>query len=156
MFSLEFGFKALYAKAIGYGAQTAFEGSDGLVTMHIVAEGVDLQAVDTRINLLKEFAGGHRVVTVPRWGEFTEIVPKMAKAGVRFVEISGNDEIVVTALSDRRHDAKPAAARLLFQSMVIDPVDTQRSVYWVKIEDLHTALESLQQQGLTLEHVFDF
>ena len=138
MFSLEFGFKALYAKAIGFGAQTAFEGSDGLVTMHIVAENVDLEAVDHRIKSLKAFANGHRVVTVPRWGEFTEIVPRMAAAGVRFVEISGNDEIVVTALGDKGRDGRrPAAARLLFQSMVIDPADTQRSVYWVKVKELH-------------------
>ena len=156
MFSLEFGFKALYAKAIGFGAQTAFEGSDGLVTMHVVAEDIDLAAVDPRISLLKAFPGGHRVVTVPRWGEFTEIVPKMVAAGVRFVEISGNDEIVVTTLGDTRSDAEPASARLLFQSMVIDPVDTRRSVYWVKIDELHVALENLEQQGLTLEHLFDF
>ena len=156
MFSLEFGFKALYAKAIGFGAQTAFEGSDGLVTMYVVAEAIDLAAVDPRIAVLESFDNGHRVVTVPRWGEFTEIVPKMVSAGVRFVEISGNDEMLVTALAGKENDSQPKAARLLFQSMVIDPADRRRSAYWVKVEELHTALKSFEHHGLELEHLFDY
>ncbi len=155
-FSLEFGFKALYAKAIGYGAQTAYEASDGLVTMHMVGDPGRLTGIDPRITVLRNFGDGDLVVTVPRWGGFTEIVPKLAAAGVRFVEISGNDEIVITALSAMDNELAPDKARLLFDSMVISPANRIRSVYVVRVEDLHVALNSMSSRNIDLEHVFDF
>ena len=101
MFTLEFGFKAAYAKAIGFGAQTAYEASDGLVRMHVIAEAATLPVIDPRIEVLEDFGGGQLIVSLPRWGGFTEIVPKLAAAGVQFVEISGNDEILMTTIAAR-------------------------------------------------------
>jgi FAD/FMN-containing dehydrogenase len=156
MFSAEFGFKALYAKLIGYGAKTAYEASDGLVTMHIVADPAGLPGIDPRIAVLRDFGDGDLVVTVPRWGAFTEIVPKLAEAGARFVEISGNDEIVITGIQSDGAEALPAHASLLFDSMVISPVDRKRSVYLVRVEHLADSLNSFERNGIELEHVFDF
>lgn len=156
MFTGEFGFKALYAKAIGFGAQTAYEASDGLVTMHIVADAEQLPRIDSRIHLLRDFGEGDLVVTVPRWGGFTEIVPKLAAAGVEFVEINGNDEIVLTTVEANDSTLAPANTRLLFNSMVISPEGMKRSVYVVQIENLQSALNSLEDYNLQLEHVFDF
>ena len=93
---------------------------------------------------------------MPRWGPFSEIVPDLAEAGVAFVEIAGNDEIVVTAIGAEDNDAVPARARFLFDSMVISPSGKQRSVYLVSVDDLSESLQSLQEKNLTLEHVFDF
>ncbi|MFQ6005911.1 MAG: hypothetical protein ACE5OQ_10445, partial [Woeseia sp.] len=150
------GFKALYAKAIGFGAQTAYEASDGLVTMHIVSDAEQLPRIDSRIHLLRDFGEGDLVVTVPRWGGFTEIVPKLAAAGVEFVEINGNDEIVLTTVEANDSTLAPANTRLLFNSMVISPEGMKRSVYVVQIENLQSALNSLEDYNLQLEHVFDF
>lgn len=156
MFTLEFGFKAVYAKLIGFGSQTAFEASDGLVTMHIVADAASLAEVDPRITLLRDFGDGDLVVTLPRWGGFTEIVPKLAAAGAQFVEISGNDEIVITAIRPEDSSLEPDKARTLFDSMVISPDYMQRSVYLVRVTDLSDALNSLERNNIELEHVFDF
>lgn len=154
--TLEFGFKSTYAKLIGFGAQTAFEGSDGLVTMHIVADANSLPAIDPRIRVLRDFGEGDLIVTLPRWGGFTEIMPKLAAGGVEFVEISGNDEILITTVEDQVLALRPDKARFLFKSMVISPVGKKRSVYVVRIEDLKEALNSLKNRNITLEHVFDF
>ena len=156
MFTLEFGFKAAYAKLIGFGSQTAFEASDGLVTMHIVADAASLAEVDPRITLLRDFGDGDLVVTLPRWGGFTEIVPKLAAAGAQFVEISGNDEIVITGVRPQDSNREPDKARTLFDSMVISPAYMQRSVYLVRVTDLSDALNSLERNNIELEHVFDF
>jgi len=156
MFTGEFGFKALYAKLIGFGATTAYEASDGLVTMHIVADIDSLPDIDPRISVLHDFGDGDLVVTVPRWGGFSEVVPKLAAAGARFVEISGNDEIVVTGVHSEDSKRLPEHTRLLFDSMVISPIGRRRSVYVVRIEHLADALESFKPNGVKLEHVFDF
>lgn len=156
MFSGEFGFKALYAKLIGFGATTAYEASDGLVTMQVVADIASLPGIDSRITVLRDFGDGDLVVTVPRWGGFTEVIPKLAAAGVRFVEISGNDEIVVTGVHAEDTEGLPVHSSLLFDSMVISPSGRKRSVYVVRIENLAEALNSFKQNGVELEHIFDF
>jgi len=156
MFTGEFGFKALYAKLIGFGATTAYEASDGLVTMHVVADTASLPGIDPRITVLRDFGDGDLVVTVPRWGGFTEVIPKLAAAGARFVEISGNDEIVVTGVQLQDAEGVPAHARLLFDSMVISPTGRKRSVYLVRVERLAEALNSFRRNGIEVEHVFDF
>ena len=154
--TMEFGFKAAYAKLIGYGAATAFEASDGLVTMHIVADVANLAAIDPRIKVLRDFGDGDLVVTLPRWGGFSEIMPKLADAGVEFVEISGNDEILLTTVEGKDIEPGPDKAKLLFNSMVISPTDRKRSVHVVRIEDLDEALNSLERNNIEIEHIFDF
>lgn len=156
LLTMEFGFKAVYAKLIGFGAQTAYEASDGLVTMHINASDVDLGGIDPRIRVLRDFGSGDLVVTLPRWGGFTEIVPKLAAAGVEFVEISGNNEIVMTTVEDKTVLVEPDEAKFLFNSTVISPVNKKRSAYLVQIGDLKEALNSLGGKNIELEHVFDF
>jgi len=156
MFTGEFAFKALYAKLIGFGAETAYEESDGLVTMHIVADADSLTLIDSEITILKDFGDGDLIVTVPRWGGFTEVMPKLAAAGVQFIEISGNDEVVFSTVEHENAKAGPDKARFLFNSMVISPKNRKRSVYVVRVEDLDDALMSLQRNSIQLEHVFDF
>ncbi|MGI9249402.1 MAG: FAD-binding oxidoreductase [Woeseiaceae bacterium] len=156
LLTMEFGFKAAYAKLIGYGAQTAYEASDGLVTMHINAKDVDLSGIDPRISTLQDFGNGDLVVTLPRWGAFTEIMPRLAAAGVEFVEISGNNEIVMTTVEEEEASVGPDKARFLFNSTVISPANKKRSVYLVQLGDLKESLNSLGGKNIGLEHVFDF
>ena len=141
---------------IGFGATTAYEASDGLVTLHIVADANGLEAIDPRISIVKNFGDGDLIVTVPRWGGFTEVMPKLAAAGARFAEISGNDEVVVTTVEPEQAERGPDKARFLFNSLVIAPEHKKRSVYVVRVENLGEALNSLSRNNIELEHVFDF
>jgi FAD/FMN-containing dehydrogenase len=156
MFTGEFAFKALYAKAIGFGAQTAYGPSEGIVTMHVAGDAQAVAAADPRMEILRDFGDGDLVVTAPRWGGFTEVMPKLAAAGVRFVEINGNDEMVFTTVEADDSTVVPAYARLLFNSMVISPVGMKRSVYVVRVEHLAEALQSLASNNVQLEHIFDY
>jgi hypothetical protein len=156
MLTGEFAFKALYAKAIGFGSQATYGPSEGIVTMHIVADAAELASIDSRIEILRDFGDGDLVVTAPRWGGFTEVMPKLAVAGVQFVEINGNDEMVFTTTEADSSHAVPAHSRLLFNSMVISPTGMKRSAYVVRIEHLAEALNSLAPNGIQLEHVFDY
>jgi FAD/FMN-containing dehydrogenase len=155
-FTLEFGFKALYAKLIGFGAQTAYEPSDGLVTMHVRTDAKTLGAIDERIKILKDFGNRDMVVTVPRWGAFTEIVPKMAVREVEFVRISGNDDILVTATTAVDAYAKPAPLKFLFTSVVMAPEHQKRMVYVAKVAELAKALRLMPESKLQLEHIYDY
>jgi hypothetical protein len=156
MFSGEFAFKALHAKAIGFGAATAYDAPVEQVIMHVNGDFDAVSAADPRLIVLRDFGEGDLIVSVPRWGPFTEIVSKLAASDVRFVEIAGNDEMLVTAVGPDGAMTTPAHARLLFESMVISPQHQRRAVYVVGIEHLGDLLNGLAAGNNTLEHVFDF
>src|SRR5210317_1151708 len=80
-FTAEFAFKALYAKAIGYASQSAYGPSEGTVTMHVVGDAKHVAATDPRLKILRDFGDGDLVVTAPRWGGFTEVMPQLADTG---------------------------------------------------------------------------
>jgi len=155
-FTAEFAFKALYARAIGYASQSAYGPSEGMVTMHVVGDAQRIAAIDSRLQVLRDFGDGDVVITAPRWGGFTEIVPKLADTGARYVEINGNDEIVFTTVEADDLEAVPDHSRLLFNSMVVSPAGKRRSVYVVRVEHLADALRSLEANNIELEHVFDY
>jgi len=156
MFTAEFGFKALYAKAIGFGARTAYEASDGRVSLRVVADAAKVSETDPRIRIVRDLGDGELLLSLPRWGEFTEIMPELAAAGARFQEISGNDEILVSTVHAEDPAERPENARLLFESMVISPAKMKRSVYLVRVENLADVLNRLVGTSETLEHVFDY
>jgi len=156
MFTGEFVFKAGYAKSIGYASQSAYGPSEGTVTMHVVGDRARIAATAPRVAILKDFGDGDLVISAPRWGGFTEIVPRLAAAGVSFVEINGNDEIVFTTVEPEASTAMPEHARPLFESLVISPENRKRTAYVVRIEHLADALQSLAPNDIELGHIFDF
>ncbi len=155
-FTTEFIFKSLYAKLIGFGAQTAYEQSDGLVTLRVNASPELISNIDPRIKILKNFGESDLVITLPRWGEFTEIMPKLAKAEIQFIQISGNDDILVTVITDKESNKNISHGKYLFSSLVISPKNKNRLAYTVKVKNLSSFINTLKPLGITLEHVYDY
>ncbi|MDP3897061.1 MAG: hypothetical protein Q8Q62_10340, partial [Mesorhizobium sp.] len=71
------------------------------------------------------------------------------------VEIGGNDEIMLTVLSDDGIGL-PDGARLLFSyPLPTDPAQI-RSGIAARVPDLHEILPELENAGARLEHVYDY
>lgn len=155
-FTLEFGFKAAYAELIGFGAQTAYEPSTGLVLLKIQSSKQDFSKIDSRIKVIKELPTNETLIAVPRWDVFTHIIPKLAAANINFVSIAGNDDILVTVQSGKDTQISMAGITPLFNSLVIVPNDKVRNVLLVKVEKLKDVLNMLAQSGLQLEHLYDY
>lgn len=160
LFTLEFGLKTVYAKLIGFAATSTYDPSDGMVKMHVVLP-TDMNAdmlgvIDDRISVLHEFGNGEWIISIPRWGGFTEIVPKLASNKVQFIEIAGNDDILVTVIADKNRPKQLSDAQFLFDSMVISPTDKLRLVYSIKIAELTGFINALDENGLVLEHIYDY
>ncbi len=159
MFTLEFGFKTIYAKIIGYGAKTAYDPSDGQVKMHISSGNMqmhDFKNIDERIKVLHGFDNGEWIISIPRWGEFTEIVPKLISKDIQLYEIAGNDDILVTAISDKNKTLEDSNAQLLFTSLVISPKNKHRLVFSTKVANLANLINSFKNHNITLEHIYDY
>ena len=104
--------------------------------------------------LEKDFGADGAVFVTKRYQVFTDMIPRLIAKGVRFVEIGGNDEILLTVLSNDAIEP-PAGTRLLFgYQLPADPA-VRRSGLTVAVHQLHTVLPALAGQA-RLEHVYDY
>jgi hypothetical protein len=155
-FSAEFVVKAGYAELIGFAAGSAYDAPQELVYAAVEAPTASELAVDPRVKIVQSFGDGTHIVSIPRWGPFTEIVPKLAARGVRFLEIAGNDDIALSVIEpSNRLPLTGLGQRVLNSKLVSDPSRT-RAVLFVPVRDLSHALRTLASKGARLEHIYDY
>lgn len=154
-FTLEFGFKELYAGVIKYAAKSAYDESDGKIYLTLQSE-MTLQP--EQIYPGKELAtdGKEYLLSVPRWGGFTDLIPKLANLDVTFGDISGNDRIALSFLTDEVDPFKPTFGTYLFDSQLVSSDKVKRVIYLVKVSDLTLLLIELKQNGYSVEHIYDY
>ncbi|MFD1343900.1 hypothetical protein [Litorisediminicola beolgyonensis] len=88
---------------------------------------------------------------VPRYAKLTKLLEQMALDGAEFVEIAGNDDILITVLSDR---VKQAPGSLM--SVGVQGTDDRRFLMLVKVPELAETLRGMQEGLLRLEHIHDY
>jgi hypothetical protein len=145
---LEFGAKSAYAGLIA--RAVAATGFDELTLRSIVSglDAAELGAVDG-ITVIAERPEGIEIVT-PRYRAFTRIALAIAAAGGDFVEIAGNDDILVTAVTAGQDDLG-ALFRFPRQGY-----GDYRHLMDVKVPDLARQLRALPQAGVRVEHIHDY
>lgn len=150
-FSLEFGVKALYARAIGALAGMA----PAPLRIRSVVRGWDPAGQpEAGVQAIETLADGLQVIETPRYRDFTHILRRLSQRGVDVVEIAGNDDIFITVLV-------PAdGPKLDGQSLITAPVaarpDWHRQGLLVKVADLAPLARRLDAIRGELEHVYDY
>ncbi len=128
-----------------------------LLDIHVWAKGpvgeATRQEADT---LLERDFGADGTIFITRRGQlFTDMIPRLIDKSVSFVEIGGNDQIILTVLSAAEF-APPEGSRVLFsQAIPVDPA-TRRTGLIVAVRKLHIVLPALFEAGARLEHVYDY
>ena len=150
--SLEYGGKGLYGALIRQGASVAY-GPEmeevGAITNRIEAATV---ADFPEVRIAEQLEGDKTLIGLPRYEGFTQTVPKLTQAGVSFVEISGNEFIMISVLAPRAWRYDLPDGEMLFAMNVLTEPDLQR----MTIKSLHTVLAALAAEGVTLEHLYDY
>jgi hypothetical protein len=151
----EYGFKSLYAAALGW-ASGATLGRDELTLRFVVrAEPQAIAAVDRRLQPVGRLPGGLTVVEAPRYAQFTELLQRLSASNAALVEIAGNDDIFVTV---RARDGRPAPAGAV--QTLAAPLDDRpgwrRLGLALKVERLLPLLRELSASGAEIEHVYDY
>jgi hypothetical protein len=153
--SAEYGTKAGYGWLIRQGTRGVYEPQD--LEINVWAAGVTpaILAAEPDVKVAKQLAGDSAILTLTRYEEFTQTLPRLAQAGVRFVEIAGNDEILVTVLAPNGWQAELAGGREIFAQPILTRPERQRVALKVPVAELHTLLRSLGGD-VTLEHIYDY
>jgi FAD/FMN-containing dehydrogenase len=153
-FSLEYGFKTLYAKLIEYGAKSTYEQSNGLIYLSVSAAANPAEISEDISVLARE--GDDYLISVPRWGRFSELLPMLARAGVRFNDISGNRRIVVAFVIDADQAFESTHAEQLFTSRIVSRPELKRIVSAVEVSALSELIAEAEAGQYRIEHIYDY
>jgi hypothetical protein len=155
-FSAEFLVKAVYAELLGFAARSSYDAPLETVRLVVEAPAASALEVDRRVRVAATLAGGRFLISVPRWGGFSELVPKLVARGVRFVELAGNDDIAISVLRPRGRRLPRELGQHLFDSRLVTDPGRVRSVLFVPARQLADTLQALPGQGARLEHLYDY
>ena len=147
---VEYGVKSAYAGVIA--AAVAGIGADEL-RLRMVLTGVDAAVLDAIPEVaVIEDRGDSLIVETPRYRELTVLLQEFAAIGAEFVEMAGNDDIMLTAISEKGADH---GALFAFDRQGYG--DT-RHLIAMKVSDLAGWLRKAADpdSGLTVEHIHDY
>lgn len=114
-------------------------------------------ASDERITKREDLGPDDELLALPRYEPFTKVVRGLADQGVRFVEIAGNDAILVQIIVPAAwHDGAARGERLVEWPILTDR-SQKRVAVTVAVPRLHEVLPSLAAEpGVTIDHIYDF
>lgn len=128
-----------------------------LLDIHVWAKGPvsDVTRNEPDTLLERDLGADGTVFVTRRYQVFTDMIPRLIGKGISFVEIGGNDEIMVTMLSNDEIKV-PEGARTLFSYPLPAEPSTRRTGLTVAVRKLHVVLPALMTAGARLEHVYDY
>ncbi len=145
---LEYAVKTLYAGVIEQAVANV--GADEL-RLRMIVKGTSPGDLDNfaDVDVIGPLEDG-LVIETPRYRALTHLMQDMAEGGVGFVEIAGNDDILLTATAPggRVNSALYSFARQGYGDF--------RHLILVKVPDLAQTLREMRTGPLTLEHIHDY
>ena len=147
--SAEYGIKAVYAKGIGALAAMQPDATTLVMTVHASSQAV--AAVDPRLHPLATGNGRTRV-SAPRYGQFTDLLVKLAEHRVVVESIAGNRTIFMTVLAPT--PAVPSAALLAMP--LGDRPGWSRYGVTLPVTALTARIATVRASGAMIEHVYDY
>jgi hypothetical protein len=151
----DYGFKAAYGFVIGKASGAAYGAEDLRIYARIDNASPSVFS-DARVKQVKQLGKGDYVVTLPRYEEFTRTALALTEAGVRFVDIAGNDEMLVTVLARRGISTNVPDAQLIAAAPVLTEPTMQRLGFSVQVRSLREVAAHLGRAGATIEHLYDY
>jgi hypothetical protein len=115
----------------------------------------DALAIPT-VKKIRALGNGAWVVTLPHYQGFTDTVPILARQGADFIEIAGNNEILVTIVAPARWTFDLSGGRMLFSMGLLNGAEAKRVAVQVPVKSLSVILREIEAKGLKVEHLFDY
>lgn len=116
----------------------------------------EIFAQNPRIRKVKEVGPGAYLVIIPRYQEFTTVTEWLAERDIHFVEIAGNDEILVSAIAPRGWSYNLTAGEEAFSTGLATAPEWKRIAISTPVSALHMVVNDLRNRGIKVEHVYDY
>jgi len=156
--SVDYGIEAVYAEAMQVASHLTYgvESGDTYTWLDKAPESVFQEY--PRVKIVEETARQSYVVSIPRYQEFTVLAVKLANRDVHFVQIAGNDEIMLTVVGSKtwNYDLPANEASLLFTENFLTQSQVKRFALECPVRSLHSVLTQLAGRGVKIEHIYDY
>jgi len=154
--SLEYGFKSLYGWIIKGGTKTAYAPAE--LEIYAVVENLDEKTLEenSQSRMIENIGSDYSIVALPRYEAFTLMVPRLIDSGTRFVEIAGNDDILISVIAQKNWIFDSSDGRELFSMPVLADQNFNRIVVNVPVKNLHKIIDYLNNKNIKLEHIYDY
>ena len=153
LFTLEFSFKALYAQLIEWAATSSYEAPVTDIFVMISANDSIEENQDLKIIIEQN---GNMIIGITRWGAFTETIINLSNQDIEILEISGNDEILVSVIMDKLQTLNSGNEKLLYESRIVTNDELKRNVYLVPVNELLSFTSNAISKNITIEHIYDY
>ena len=107
------------------------------------------------IKIIKE-QDKQKIISITRWGAFTNTVLDLCEQNIEIEEIGGNDEIVVSVLLNKTQQLDFKNLKPLYESVVVTDSDISRLVCMVHVKDLLPFLLYAKNNSIEVEHLYDY
>jgi hypothetical protein len=154
--TVEYAIEGGYGWLIRKATAAAYGTEDATIRLWVAELPRTLVETDSRIRIVREIDGGSRVIEIPRYEPFREILVRFAHEGVRVIEIAGSDEILVTAIAPRGGETDVEPGQSLFRMPILTRPDRERLAVRVPVATLHVVLPKLERPDVAIEHVYDY
>jgi hypothetical protein len=154
-FGLAYSIKQGYADLIK--SALAATSPPALLDIHVWGKGPVAAAINGEpdTTLEKDFGEDGAVFVTKRYQVFTDMIPRLIERGISFVEIGGNDEILVTVLTNDELALPPGTREVFAYQLPAEP-SVRRTGLTIAVRELHNVLPVLMTSGARLEHVYDY
>ncbi len=152
--SFEYLVKAQYALIIRTLGKAMY-GEDENEILALVENESTALARERKLVLVERFADAS-LVSLPRYDEFGHAVRRLVPLGLKFREIAGNRDILITVTAPAAWQPQINGATPVLLQPVLSDASRQRVGLKVNVPQLHTVLPELERNGVTLEHIFDY
>ncbi|HEX9815628.1 MAG TPA: hypothetical protein VGB18_01495 [Candidatus Thermoplasmatota archaeon] len=151
----EYAVKAVYAGLIRAATQSVFGAPPAEDYLWVDNATVELLArPDVRI--AEQVNDTSFVIMVPHYQRFTELVPELARDGVGFVDIAGNERIALTVLAPRGSAYPDSLAEEFLRHEALTNPSMERIFLLCPIAELDELVLELDRRGHRIEHLFDY
>lgn len=158
--TLEYAVKAGYGWAMKQATESVYAPEDLIIWARVSELPDDLAQREPTVRIVQATDGKLPLFGLPRYEAFTQMLPRLVSQGVRFSEIAGNDEIMLTVLAPSVWTYNGSDATTLFSLPILTEPGRTRFALKAPVASLHTVIESLMQlpasDGVTVEHIYDY
>jgi hypothetical protein len=148
-------FKAAYGLLMGLATATAYAPED--LQVHAIVRNApeSIFAGDTIVRL-RSLGQGVDEIRMPRYEAFTKAALDLDAAGAQFLDVAGNDVMLITAVGPANMTLPGAPVSLVATLPILtDPAQT-RFALRMPLVRLHETLAALRSGGATIEHLYDY
>lgn len=152
-FTFEFSFKAFYAQLIQWAANSSYEAP--ISNIYLVVSNNDSLLENNNFKILKK-EGDKMIISITRWGVFTEVLKKLSNQNITIHEISGNDEIAISVIMNQSQRVTYKNVKKLYESRIVSNNKLKRNIYLLPVNEILPFIRQAKNKNVTIEHVYDY